>query len=140
MKLDIFEERYVYYVAWCDDVDGEGGRVGQEYHQNESQLRSYLDSAKKDRSEAGLDRFEYLSVELAAKNWIKTVTGADKENTRSGKFGIEFDAPTTAKRFLAAMRAAAKAAKSEYDTGVPWPEWAKLASAAGWKPPKGWKP
>lgn len=140
MKLDIFDERYVYYVAWCDDVDGEGGRVGQDHEKSEKELREHLANAKDDRSESGFDRFEYLSVEIAAKSWVKAARGADKENTRAGKFGIEFDSLSTAKRFLAAMRAAVKAAKSEYDTGVPWPEWAKLASAAGWKPPKGWKP
>lgn len=34
----------------------------------------------------------------------------------------------------------AKAAVAQHRSGKPWPEWALQAKAAGWKPPKGWKP
>ena len=32
------------------------------------------------------------------------------------------------------------AAMKQLASGKPWPEWAMKAKAAGWKPPKGWKP
>lgn len=34
----------------------------------------------------------------------------------------------------------AKRAMEEFKGAKPWPEWAKLAQAAGWKAPKGWTP
>lgn len=45
-----------------------------------------------------------------------------------------FETETAAKRALNVANAALFAGEK------PWPEWAILAKAAGWKPPEGWKP
>lgn len=34
----------------------------------------------------------------------------------------------------------ARRAIAEFSGAKPWPEWAKMAQANGWKPPKGWTP
>jgi hypothetical protein len=47
-----------------------------------------------------------------------------------------WESESDAKKALRAARAAVRAAKA----GKPLPEWAITATAAGWKPPKGWTP
>lgn len=49
---------------------------------------------------------------------------------------LYWDSYSQAKKALAI----AKRIWKELRDGRPWPDWAKQASAAGWKPPKGWKP
>ncbi len=134
-KLDIYEGRLTCHVAWAYE-DDEGAWVGQEVEKTIDQLKAEKADAYKDRNDEGRDKFEYTSVEIAAKEWAEQ----NPKGLIQSHGGFEFENVTTAKRFLAAMRATLKAARSEYDTGAPWPEWAKQAHAAGWKPPKGWKP
>jgi hypothetical protein len=135
--LEIVEMSRRSYVAWFDEDDGEGARVGQESLLSFDQLKAELEECRGVRDEEGLSMFEYFSVEIAAKNWHAKNMRDDVHPEGSG---YEFDESKTCKKFLAAMKAALKAAQSEYDSNVPWPEWAKQAEAAGWKPPKGWKP
>lgn len=49
---------------------------------------------------------------------------------------LEFGSKSRAERALRIVKACKKLAEEN----VPWPEWALQAQAAGWKPPKGWKP
>lgn len=136
-KLSIFKDRYVYHVSWIDDDGEEGAWIGQDAALSVHALKAQAQKAKLKRSDDGWSEFEYTAVELAAKEWAKRNPGIAFERPAAG---YEFESHADAKRFLADMRSAAKAARSEYDTGVPWPEWAKQAQAAGWKPPKNWKP
>jgi len=129
-------DRYQAYVAWID-VDGEeGAHIGQEHKRPLAELRDAMNVSKNDRaSDTARSDFQFYAVEIAAREWVSTHPSASR-----GHDGYEFESEASAKKFCAAMRAALKAADAEYDTGVPWPEWAKQATAAGWKPPKGWKP
>lgn len=136
-KLDLFGTTYSYHVAWVDEEDGdEAAQVGQDAHTASTYLRTLKDEARAQRDEDGFDAFEYSSVELAAQEWVKQ----NPDTARISGSGYDFDSRTAAKKFLAAMRAASKAALEEFNTGVEWPAWAKEAQAAGWKAPKGWKP
>lgn len=133
-KIDIFQDRYEYHVSWTDEeADDEGAWIGQDANTPLDTLRAKMATAKQKRE---FDDYEYLAVEIAAQNWV---SGSPAGVSQAGH-GYEFETLAKAKQFLAAMRAEMKAAKAEYDSGVLWPEWAKQAQAAGWKPPKGWKP
>lgn len=134
-KLDIFQERYEYHVSWFDeDAGDEGAWIGQDHRLPLSVLEQKLATAKAARD---FDNYEYLSLEITARSWVKLDGGTD---VTAAAHGYQFETSSKAKKFLTAMRAALKTAKVEFESNVPWPEWAKLASAAGWKPPKGWKP
>ena len=137
--LVISEDHYVFHVEW--DLDGDPGAwVGQDASSSLESLKTQAAKAKQRRDEDGWSEFEYLAVEIAAKEWATEKKNRDVFLRRGIGGGYEFESMSAAKRFLAAMKSAAKAARHEYDTGVPWPEWAKQAQAAGWKPPKNWKP
>jgi hypothetical protein len=134
MKLALFDD----HVSWCDTYDrydGEGGTVGQDRSCPLATLQSRLAEAKSARE---WDEYEYLAVEIAARNWCAHPGVAGQ--VQGKVHGYVFDSEALAKRFLVAMRAAAKVARIEFDSDVEWPEWARAALAAGWKPPKGWKP
>lgn len=131
-KLDVFTNFGSYYVGWCMDGDV-GAWVGQDAKKSVGLLTGERNVARTKRNE---DDFEYLTVEIAAIKWV----GEHTEDARPVYEGYSFESKRRAFEFLKAMRAALKAAKREFNDGVPWPEWAKTAEAAGWKPPKGWKP
>lgn len=133
MKLGIFEDRYESYVAWNDDGEP-GAWIGQDGKTPVAALKSRQVEAKKSRD---FDDYEYLAVEIAAQDWVKN---KGEDYVSSSGCGYSFQTEGQARTFIAAMRAAMKVARAEYDTDVPWPEWAKQATAAGWKSPKGWKP
>lgn len=50
--------------------------------------------------------------------------------------GFYWDTRSAAQKALTACNAALRMCRDN----KPWPEWAKQALAAGWKPPKGWTP
>lgn len=135
--LEMVEMSRRSYVAWFDEADGEGARVGQDNKKSIEKLKEECEEARGVRDEEGLSMFEYFFVEIAAKNWHAKDM---RDDVHPEDFGYEFDSDATCRKFLAAMKVALKVAQSEYDSNVPWPEWAKQAEAAGWKPPKGWKP
>jgi hypothetical protein len=136
--LEVVDGLHLSYVAWFDEDDGEGARVGQDSETPINKLVAEQAKARGVRDEEGFAMFEYYSVEIAARKWVAE-HGKHVAKIRS-TYGYEFEAPAWARKFRAAMNAALKSARSEYDSNVPWPEWAKQAEAAGWKPPKGWKP
>lgn len=144
MKLGVFGKEGAYYVAWFDH-EGEGGSVGIRSAGGPlSEIRHSLDrllSSIKDRTIAGnraaYDRFEYLMVEHEVATWVQSLPDGQ---VRSGPFGFMADSLQLAKEMLRVAKAATKKARHEYDSDVPYPDWAVRAAAAGWKPPKGWKP
>lgn len=115
-KLDIFEERDGYGIAWFDE-DGEGLRLGDS-PESENCPTPPKNPDLAEHWHAYQAAIKSLGVELswnAAPRW---------------------DSMSSAKKALSAARAAVKIAASN----KPWPEWARQALAAGWKAPKGWKP
>lgn len=113
--LDIAGEDHAYYIAWFFEDDGEGGSLDDGQY-------TEADLAKASRE----DRQHILA----------TLTAAKTEGWERGEYN-RFTW-SSLKQAKAALRAVKHALK--HDTGAPWPEWAVKAQAAGWKPPKGWKP
>lgn len=138
-KLVISQDRYVFHIEWNDDGEP-GAWVGQDASSSLESLKAQAAKAKQRRDDDGWSEFEYLAVEIAAKELAKKEKDSDIFLRRGVSGGYEFESMAAAKRFLAAMKSAVKAARHEYDTGIAWPEWARQAHAAGWKPPKNWKP
>jgi len=133
-KLGVFDVREGLIVAWCDeDGDGEGAWVGQDKGTPVAKLRTKKDAAYVKRD---LSDFEYFAIEIDAREWVEQ----NRDLVTATMAGYTFESVSVARRFLKEMQASLKAARAQYETGVPWPEWAKTAEAAGWKPPKGWKP
>lgn len=121
-----------YFVAWYENGE-EGAWVGQEGRRPDKELAAELKAAKDSND---FETFEFYSVEIAAKAW--RLKSPDEFGRDDG--GYVLGTHAAAEKFLRAMRAVVKAARAEYKSGVAWPDWALKASAAGWKPPKGWKP
>lgn len=121
-------------VDWV--VDGElGATVGQEQDLRICPAVDLRQRLQRARDKGDRDEVEYLAVELAAREWLDArLDSADYASVHSG--GIHFDSSTRLREFFAAMKVALKRAHDE----MPWPDWATKALAAGWKPPKGWKP
>lgn len=115
-KIDVYRDHYSYGLAWFDE-DGEGLRFGE-------------DAEVEQLSRPPADR--ELAEHWHAYEAARKIAGCNP--TQRGALLWESMAQATAAR--AAARAAVKVAASE----VPWPEWAKLALAAGWKAPRGWNP
>lgn len=115
-KIDIYRDGYYYGLAWFDE-DGEGLRFGECSEVEDAA------AAPKER-----DLAEHWHAYRAA------LTVGDCSKIARGTLQWESQSRVVAAR--AAARAAVKLATAK----VPWPEWAKQALAAGWKPPKGWKP
>lgn len=119
-------------IAWFTSDSGEGAWLGQQTLTS-SELDALLAEYKARRD---FIEYEYYYVERTVARAIAT---AEISATR-GVTGWHFEDKTQRKKALALARAARTAAKREFDTYVAWPGWAQQALAAGWKPPKGWKP
>jgi hypothetical protein len=115
VKLDVFEENYVYRIAWDDD-GCPGLYVGE---RRSNGLWKPSCPPPEDR-----DDWEIWMTEQAAA-FLKP----DGRDDHSGYF---WESKSAA---LAALRTIKAALKQER----PLPEWAKTALAHGWKAPKGWK-
>jgi len=133
-KLGVFQEHtrpFSYYVAWVLEDGDAGGSFGGTANPDTS-FQTTKEEAFKSRN---YNDFEDAYLELYARRYA-----ADNSVIAVRKhFGVHFESQSQAKKFLAAMNAARKAIRVEFD-GVEWPEWTKAALAAGWKAPKGWKP
>lgn len=92
------------------DEDGEGSHVGEWAPKAPLITR---------------DDYESAAVFYAAKPFA--------DYHRNGQDFV-FSSSRTAREALRAAKLALK------NVDVPMPEWAKQAAAAGWRPPKGWKP
>jgi len=77
-------------------------------------------------------------------------TDARLANAAARPFAINGETKSTVAPFIFADQATANKAATAIRTafkidaatraGLPWPEWAVKANAAGWKPPRGWSP
>lgn len=135
MSIDIFENGNLLYVAWVDEDDGgPGAWIGQEMKASEESL---LRDKKARLADGEWEMFSYYALELEARKIIDSF----EDSVTANEFGYLFDRTSDAKKMKAKMVAALKLAKVEFDNReVEMPEWAKMALAAGWKKPKGWKP
>lgn len=136
-KLDLYDDRGFVVIAWVDADDGDmGGCVGQEFGHSLSSINIGLAKAQRSLS---WDNFEYFHTERYARQLANAGHDGLVEPKPSSS-GYLFEDFASAKRFLVKLRANQKVAAKEYLDGVPRPAWEAEALAAGWKPPKGWKP
>ena len=105
------DERYNgYFIGWYIREEGEYGY--------------YLSTRSQDKEEpSNREDYECWLADRAAAPF------ADGETD----LGCFFETRTTARKALAAVKLAIKVKRDV-------PEWAETALAAGWKPPKNWKP
>lgn len=103
-----------YHIAWfIPDDDGYGAYVG-----------------------AGFPEDEKVTEDNKNELWeMKTANEVARPFACcKGSYGYEFETEKKAKQALVACNLALSSRE------VPMPDWALKAAAAGWKPPKGWKP
>ncbi len=114
--LTIDERAEGFYLAWYLPEDGDfGAYVG------DRDLSAEKGSTPEDQKEV----WEVNTANDAAKPF---------SCGKHPAYGFEFKTMTQAKRAFTAANTAL------HEGGAPLPEWAVLARAAGWTPPKGWKP
>lgn len=118
-KPNIFEGDDGYYLAWefPEDI---GAEIGELYTMGGYQLPP---------EPSGEKSFEDYITWLVEKTALEC--NPDWIDRR-----FNWETKTGGLRALRTIRAAIKTATA----GKPWPEWALQALAAGWKPPRGWKP
>jgi hypothetical protein len=116
-KLFVYEERYLWRIAWADE-DGEPGlHVGDYPDQN--WLKEAPVSGERDDWE----------IWVANRTAFQSFKDGHSNHDALGFFWESM------REANAVLRQIKEALKQER----PLPEWAKTALAAGWKPPKGWK-
>jgi len=110
-RLVVFEKQNVYRIGW--------------YLQEEQDMGATL--GEEDKREFSKDEWDYkLAIET-----IEALPDVEKD-----KDGYFWESRKEAQEVLKQIKTAIKS----YQSGVKMPDWAKKALAAGWKPPKGWKP
>lgn len=123
-RLIIVESSVGYRIQWeIDDGDDKGAFLGQE--KKEPPEDFYASTTPMDR--------EYWAAERAG---FQVIKDGDPDTRGHDSTGFWWESRTQATKALAKVKALMNAALE----GVPWPDWAVQASAAGWKPPKGWRP
>jgi hypothetical protein len=122
-RLDIDERGGKYRIGWFDEEnDLEGDLcIGETLCHTGPQM------SEKDRDE--VDEHNFISKTL------KTQC-APEGNDERGFYWYDFG---DAKHALALAKQLRRQWKDQRKNR-PWPDWAKKAAAAGWKPPKTWKP
>lgn len=114
-KLVVEEYRGLWRLFWWIAEDDDlGGMLGDGGPDTDGAVRV----------EGAVDHVTALDVAPKTK-------GVGRDST-----GFYWETQPAARKALAQINAAIKIAESER----PWPEWAKQALEAGWKPPSGWKP
>lgn len=113
-----YKYRLTWYIAEDDDL---GGSIGETRYS----AADLVDGMPREDRDCAV-------AFLAA----KTTPGA--RTSGSGKYDqdVWWETKAEATAALRTVNAALKADRS----ATPWPEWTKQATAAGWKPPKGWAP
>ena len=121
-KLAIDSGRYGFWIGWWDDED--------DMMAGDLRLGEVLPVSPKDSVEdqKGCEEHNFITDEVR-----KEVPPDYIDNE-----AFCWDTENRVKKALGVARRALKAFKSHYKK--PWPEWALRAHAAGWRPPKGWKP
>ncbi len=112
-------------VAWFDEGE-EGACVGQECRDGVKKLTERLAKA------THKDELEYLRVEIAALQHARA--------SRSGEFEISTSRGEIRAESRKGQGELMRVCKAALQVANPMPDWALTATAAGWKPPKGWKP
>jgi hypothetical protein len=108
-----------FMLTWCDD-DRAGENLGETCFQ-----RSDLASADAATRQRAAEYFAALDL---------------KPQPEATRWGFQWPTVSAARSALRAVNTARRLARTQAATATPMPEWAMTALAAGWKPPRGWKP
>lgn len=131
-RLVITDENDGHGLAWFfPEEEDIGGRIGEWIHTDDD-----LTAVNEEIRQAAAT--DTLNEELFEKreNIVAALTARDTKNVQTGQFGYCWPSRAAANTALRLINLALK----NLTRDVPWPEWALKASAAGWKPPKNWKP
>lgn len=125
-KLDIWEDRYLYRIAWfLEEEDDMGAVLGQGKERfTEAQLA---------RATHENDEWEHMKATMTIQQM--TMATDNQPGVELDGTGYFWESLSEARKALKMVRAALKDKSNK-----PWPEWAMKAKAAGWKAPKNWKP
>ena len=116
-KLIVFEDQGVYVIAWYLAVDQDiGAYLGDDERPEISDIAS-ADPVDRGHRAATLAAYE---------------VGTERRK----HVGFVWETETEARAALRYI----KARMASLLSNVPWPEWAVMAKAEGWRAPKGWKP
>jgi hypothetical protein len=140
-KLVLLEERDGYAIAWEINDPEYGTDIGA-YLGDHDIVRS--DIEKIIAACAKPEDFDGMEHDLASRTVADFVKNMGDAVRCTATYGFRFERKSDAQKALTAAKAAVKAlrerAKQVAKNSTPWPTWALQAKAAGWKPPKGWKP
>jgi len=138
-RIDVYYGGSTYsFVAWVDPYDdGPGAWLGQD----KDKTTEYLLEKKKDAlTKKDWGEFLYYVFELETRRMVEA-NSFKGDVMVSQASGYLFELESDAKKLVSSVCKLAKNVKVEFDNHeVEMPEWAKMALAAGWKKPKGWKP
>ena len=119
-RLVVEQHKNGYVIGWWLAEEGEMGAILGE---DQATLEDVAKAAPEDR--------EAIAANFCAEN----LWGQSEENPRRiGHF--EWYSPSAAQKGLKLLKTHMVSVLS----AVPWPAWALTAKAAGWTPPKSWKP
>jgi len=123
-------------IVVSGEVGGPEYRIQWELQGDEFDMGAYCGQSKtkpSDKIPSDLEEREFWAYERAG---FQTIEEGPKGYCGHDSTGFWWETERQAKEALAKIKVLAKATLSS----VPWPDWAVQAAAAGWKPPKGWKP
>ena len=127
--------------SWTIQEDDQDGYCIQWYNSDEGDLGAYFGDGDFEFRHTANEGFLKPHPDEDDPDWLEAHNLAVADCKAQGigtltKMGFTFESKSKAQRALALLRSAAKRIKDD----KPWPDWAVKAQAAGWKPPKGWKP
>ena len=126
-SVEIDEYLGRFYLVW--HVDGEVGAYVGEAGLGPLARAAKLEEAQKEENQ---EEVEYWAVEVAV---------AATPGVQGDEYGFFWEFMAGATDALRHARAVLKMERLRFKNKEnPWPPWALEAKAAGWKPPKNWKP
>jgi hypothetical protein len=127
--LSLSSDEKGYYVVWILDVvdNEEGAIIGQGIAMRGGR---YVTSPEVDRD----PDLEYVAVEREAAAFANE--NPDTICLRAEQGILRLHSKALATKLLRRLKLAQKLARAN----KPLPDWARQATTAGWKPPKGWTP
>jgi len=127
-------DRHAFRLSWYLEAEDDiGGCLGQD--PSDFRADALAKAIKHYREEPDAEDARGSLEHVAASTAAAATKGANHD-----RIGLYWETHTAAARALKIAKAAIQAAVSEAENGKAWPAWAIQAKAAGWKPPKGWKP
>lgn len=142
MKPELRESRHkAGYIEWYLVEEDEAGAFVGAYARTREEIQSKIDGALSMYTNAGdaaylEDMIEFYFVELAALELAQN----DPAKITRGEFGWFYADKATVRFALRALKRAHKSGTDYARSTASLPTWAIQAKAAGWTPPKGWKP